>query len=372
MLPTIDLKSLRFDQPLQLWLLVIPAALLVVWMWRLNRHWRDLRRYRAQRMVPMRERLPLFGELLFWLCLIFASVATIVGTARPVAATSSIRTGGVDLIILQDGSASMWTPDVAGNRWQRSIKFLRVLGESLRWKNDRIAMALFAHIATPQVRLTSDPNTYFFFLDHLDRQSPFRLEDDTTWDTNTELGITWGLRLVDKDEELRGGPSANAKMFLLLSDGQSWTGQVQKAIRQSQTKGVPIFVVGVGTASGGMIPEPPPRPVYPGQTPPEPQPPVHSQLDRASLMQIADAGGGQYLELDRDSDREIANRIVDAARRRAPSKGAEGIQELYWQCLLVAAVFLGLGIIALRDRGELWLQTAGAASALALVWILSR
>ena len=51
-------------------------------------------------------------------------------------------------------------------------------------------------MATPQIRLTKDPNTYFFFLDHLEDKSPFRLEDDGTWDTNIERGIYWGLRLI--------------------------------------------------------------------------------------------------------------------------------------------------------------------------------
>ena len=65
-----------------------------------------------------------------------------------------------------------------------------------RWRSLR-------RIATPQVRLTRDPNTFFFFLDHLEDEPPFRLEDDTTWDTNIERGIYWGLRLIDKDEEMR-------------------------------------------------------------------------------------------------------------------------------------------------------------------------
>ena len=60
------------------------------------------------------------------------------------------------------------------------MRFLRLLGDSLSWKNDRIALALFAHIAAPQIRLTKDPNTFFFFLDHLDKEPPFRIEDDTT------------------------------------------------------------------------------------------------------------------------------------------------------------------------------------------------
>src|SRR5206468_2477345 len=210
------------------------------------------RRYRQHRRLPVRERFPIFGSLVFWLCLIFATACTILALARPVAAAALVRTAGVDLVILQDGSASMRTPDVTGDRWQRSIRFLRVLGESLAWRDDRIAMALFAHIAAPQVRLTKDPNTFFFFLDHLDREPP-----------------------------------------------------------------------------------PNPRDTTP------PQAPMHSALDRASLATIANAGGGEYLELDREGDREIANRIIDAARRRAGSRGVQvENEELYWRCLLAAAAFI--------------------------------
>jgi hypothetical protein len=62
-----------------------------------------------------------------------------------------VRQGGLDVVILQDGSASMRVKDVAGDRWQRSVHFLRTLGDSLSWNDDRIALALFAHIAAPQI-----------------------------------------------------------------------------------------------------------------------------------------------------------------------------------------------------------------------------
>ena len=116
-----------------------------------------------------------------------------------------VRTSGIDLVVLQDGSASMRVRDVQGDRWRRSMAFLRTLGESLQWEDDRVALALFATIAAPQIRLTRDPNTFFFFLDHLEDEPPFRLEDDTTWDTNIERGIYWGLRLIDNDEEMQQG-----------------------------------------------------------------------------------------------------------------------------------------------------------------------
>ena len=363
----IDFHTVRFGDPHQLWLLTVPAALLALWVWRLLRHRGDVLRIRRRRRLPVRQRLPAFGGLLFWLCLIMAIACTVVALARPSATVSLVRAGGIDLVVLQDGSASMHVTDVAGDRWQRSIRFLRVLGEALRWKNDRVALALFAHIAAPQVRLTSDPNTFFFFLDHLDKESPFRLEDATTWDTNIELGIYWGLRLITKDEELHGR-SQSAKVFVVISDGQAWSGQVQKSIAMAQARSIPIFVVGVGTTGGGIIPEAPPQP---DQAPAlSVQGPLRSSLDRASLAQIATAGSGEYLELDRDSDRDIANRIIQAGRRRAP--GIAGTQELYWPCLMAAAAFLALGTLALRERAELWLQMAGAGAAMAVLWLLTR
>ena len=161
------METIGFAEPLYLWLLAAPGVLVGLWLWRLVRHGHDRRRFQRHRRVPVREQLTLFGGLLFWLCLIGALASTIVAMARPTAAVPLVRSAGVDVIILQDGSASMHVRDVGANRWQRSMQFLRTLGESLRWKDDRIALALFAHVAEPQIRLTKDPNTYFFFLDHL-------------------------------------------------------------------------------------------------------------------------------------------------------------------------------------------------------------
>src|SRR6195256_1322498 len=364
----IDLSTVHFGAPEYLWLLVAPGVLLVVWGWQLSARRRDTRRFRQHRRLPVREKFPIVGGLAFWLALVLASACVIIALSRPTAAAALLRTAGGDLVVLQDGSASMWTEDVPGNRWQRSMRFLRVLGESLAWRDDRMAMALFAHIAAPQVRLTKDPNTFFFFLDHLAQESPFRLEDDTSWDTNIELGIAWGMRLVEKDQELYG-KSPNAKAFVLVTDGQAWSGEVARALKVARTNDVPVWVVGVGTTVGGVIPEPERKP---NDTSPR-EPPIRAALDRGSLMMIANAGGGEYMELDREGDREIANRIIDAARKRAGSRGLEvANEELYWRFLLAAAALMCAGLLFLQEKVELWLQAAGAAIALTLVWTLTR
>ena len=291
-----------------------------------------------------------------------------------------VRTSGIDLVILQDGSASMRVRDVRGDRWRRSMAFLRTLGESLQWEDDRIALALFATIATPQIRLTRDPNTFFFFLDHLEEAPPFRLEDDTTWDTNIERGIYWGLRLIDRDEEMRrrlppvkvdparsGGidrpqrppGSNNPRAFVLISDGQAWSGSVAKSLATAQERRIPVFVVGVGTTAGGVIPDPNRDPRRAA---------VSSSLDRSSLAVIANAGSGRYFELDREGDRDIANAIIDATRRRAESGNVEQTtRDLYWPLLVIAAGFVGLGVLFMRDRPSLALQLAAGIVALVIL-----
>ena len=317
-------------------------------------------------MVPVRERFGLAGDLPFWLFLICATSCLIVAAARPYGPASTVRLGGVDLVILQDASASMRVKDMQGDRWQRSMKLLRLLGDSLSWKSDRIALAVFAHIAAPQIRLTTDPNTFFFFLDHLDKEPPFRIEEDTTWDTNLELGIHWGLRMMERDEELHGR-SQNAKVFLVLSDGELWSGAVEKALRETTARNIPVFVVGVGTLAGGRMPAfigPDGKEVH------DPQTPTTSRLDRAALQKLAASAGGQYFELERDGDRRIANAVIDTGKRIAPSIGLrEDAEELYWYFLLLAAALILLGFLFVRDRPELWLQLAGGA--LVLVWASS-
>jgi Ca-activated chloride channel family protein len=146
---------------------------------------------------------------------------------------------------------------------------------------------------------------------------------------------------------------------VLISDGQAWSGEVAKSLALAQERGVPLNVVGVGTTAGGLIPDPKRAPD---------QPMLRSILNRAELTRLATAGGGRYFELDAQTDREIANAIIDQTRRRAGTVGIqEGTQELYWNFLLAAAVFLALGVLFLRDRVALALQLGAAVAVLVFV-----
>src|SRR5438552_2667369 len=325
MIPFIDFKTFRFAEPLYLWLLIAPALLLAMWIWQFLRRRSDTERWVRERMVPVSERYRFAGDLAFWICLIVASARCIAALARPEALISVVRNNSAGIVLLQDGSASMYVTDVQPDRWRRSMQFLRTFADMLPWKGDRVALALFAHIATPQVRLTSDPNALFFFLDHLRDSSPFRLEEDTTWDTNIEEGLYWGLKLVEKDEEIYG-KSKNARAFVVISDGQAWSGDVAKALASARQRNSPVYVVGVGTTGGSIIPDP--------AIITKKAEPIRAVLDRASLQQIARAGGGEYFELDRELDRDIAAKIITSIKRNAgTSQQVESYEDLYWRFL---------------------------------------
>ena len=363
------MSTVVFAAPHFLWLLAVPAVLVAAWLWRFAVRLSELRRLRTSRSVPVRQRFAVGGDLWPWFFLTLALASLVVAAARPRGVTTQITRAGLDIVVLQDGSASMHVQDIAlpgaaATRWQRSMTFLRLLGDSLSWNDDRMALTVFAHIATPQIRLTRDPNTVFFFLDHLHGRPTFRLQDDTTWDTNLEQGVAWGLRLLEKDHELHG-PSPNGKLFILLSDGESWSGEVARSLERASRAQVPLHVIGVGTLGGGALPE-----STNADGTPEPSP-GRSRLDRASLQRIAAAGGGQYFELDRDADREIANAIIDAGRRQSPATIEEGsVEELYWRFLVTAIVLAAVAALLMRERAELWVQLGAATVTALVVWPL--
>ena len=356
---------MRFLAPSLLWLLAVPAALLLLWLRQAVRRRRAANRYLARRVLPFRERFALTGDLAFWLGLIAALTCLVVALARPQAVVTRARDAGLDVVVLLDGSTSMRVTDAAPDRWRRATAWLRTFAETLSWNDQRLALALFAYRPAPQVRLTGDPNAFFFFLDHLGEAPPFRLEDDTSWDTNIEEGIFWAVRMLDVDEELYGR-RGSAKVFVVVSDGQAWSGEVDRALALARDRGIRIYVVGVGTTAGGIIPDLPPRRYQP---PPEP---IHSSLDRRSLRTIATAGGGRYYELGTQSDQLLAVQIISDARQFAPRTGrAEAVEELYWPLLAAAAGFVGLAICGIRERAQLWWQLGiGLATLAALAALL--
>ena len=355
------MPPIRFTEPLYLWLLLLPAGLALLWGWQLMHRRRETRHMVRERTSPIPLHYGFAGELAFWLCVTLAVTLLVLALARPQALASVRQTAGADFIILQDGSTSMRVSDTVPSRWHHSVEWIRLFAELLSWQDQRVALALFAHRAAPQIRLTRDPNALFFFLDHLGDESPFRLEDDTSWDTNIEEGIYWGVQMFDRDADLYG-ERLSSKAFIVISDGQAWTGDVEDALQLARARNIRVYVVGVGTTAGGLIPQ---LPV--GRYDP-PEDPIHSVLDRRSLTTIAEVGGGRYYELGVDPSQQIALDILaDVQSRAQATKREEGYTELYWPLLVAAAGLICLGTVFHRERTKLFWQLATAGCLVALL-----
>ncbi len=185
-------------------------------------------------------------------------------------------------------------------------------------------------IAAPQVRLTKDPNTFFFFLDHLAQRIavPARRRHD--------LGHQHRARhlLGDAaDREGQGDPRQVAERQGVRA-GLGRPGMERRGGAIAEARPQPTTSRSGSSASGRRSAASfPSRSAGPNDTTP---PRAADALVARPLVavEIAAAGGGEYLELDREGDREIANRIIDATRRRAGSRGLEVTnEELYWRCL---------------------------------------
>ena len=133
----------------------------------------------------------------------------------------------------------------------------------------------------------------------------------------------------------------------------------------ARARDIAVYVVGVGTTSGGLIPEPPAR-----LGSPLPASRIRAVLDRGSLQAIARAGGGDYFEMGRESDRDIARSILTGIKRQAPVLHVdESYEELYWYLLFAAALVLCLATVVLKSGAELWWQLACVAGTIVVVTI---
>src|SRR5262245_44790426 len=107
------MTGIVFTAPRLLWLLAGPAALLLVWAWLAMRRRIDVRRLAHRQLVPGRERVRRLGELTLWLAVLVATTALLLAAAEPVARTALPRRAGLDVVVMQDASASMRVTDVA-------------------------------------------------------------------------------------------------------------------------------------------------------------------------------------------------------------------------------------------------------------------
>jgi Ca-activated chloride channel family protein len=216
------------------------------------------------------------GHFLRRLLLIVCWLLLVLAAMRPqwIGEPIELPTTGRDLMMAVDISGSMGTEDMILNG--QSVTRLQVVKDVVgdfvsRRVGDRIGLILFGSQAYLQTPLTFDRNT----VEALLKETPLGIAGG-----KTAIGDAIGLavkRLFDRP--------ADSRVLILLTDGQNNVGEVTpiQAAQIAAQQGVKIYTIGFGADElvvPGLLFN---RTINPS-----------SELDAATLTQIADLTGGIY------------------------------------------------------------------------------
>jgi Ca-activated chloride channel family protein len=289
------------------------------------------------------------------LCL--AVLAACVALARPLGAMRMEETErrGLDLVFAIDTSRSMLTPDVKPDRLTRARLAVEDLLDQLN--GDGAGLVAFAGEAFLQAPVTTDYDAFKESLDALDTHTIALGGTD----------IAAAIRLSESTLALRGDTQ---KVMVLLTDGEDLAGDALLAAQAAAKKGLVIYTVGVGTATGELIPIPDSS----GGTEFVKDPAgkfVKSRLDSDMLRQIAAATGGVYTPLGPQGQgvvRLYQDRLKGLAQRRHADRQVAVYAELFQWPLGVAIALLSLAwLLGVSVRRRVPVATPATATLIALV-----
>lgn len=276
-----DFRNPHFADPAWLWLaLLAPLGLIVLHGYAARSRERRLQRFATlERLDELMQSHSPAKRVFKNLMLVLAVAAAAIAMARPQwGQTAEISTAlGEDILFIVDCSKSMLSTDVAPNRLARA-KFA-ILDFVQKHGRGRVGLVAFAGQAFLQCPLTFDYEAFRESLQALDAQAiPV---------PGTDIGraLDESFRAMEKNDR--------HKVMVLLTDGEDLEQTGVKTAQALGDKGVVIYCVGVGTASGGTIQ----LMNESGMTAPLKDKQgnvVQSRLDETTLRKIADATHGSY------------------------------------------------------------------------------
>jgi Ca-activated chloride channel family protein len=274
---------MTFAWPHLLWLLALPAALLV---FEFSRRGRAVATDHAKilRAEAAAHSLRLLGEA--------ASPAILkrrrkpwlyVGLAFAIAAAARPQWGRLEepvfdqareILIAIDLSRSMLTPDVKPSRLERAKLLTQSLLEKLA--GERVGLVVFSGTAFLQSPLSADYEILREFLPALNPE--FLPEGGTNYRALIDTAIT-----------AFGSTAASDRFIIILSDGEATSDDWRDRVSDLKKKGIRVIGLGVGTAAGAMIPD-----GNGGLVKDERGAVVLSKLESGTLRALADETGGLY------------------------------------------------------------------------------
>lgn len=189
-----------------------------------------------------------------------------------------IKREGTDLVFVIDVSNSMNTQDVAPSRMEKAKKIIENILDKLG--GDRVGIVIFAGQAYSVMPLSNDYAAAKLYLDGIDTQMI------TAQGTNIADAVGEASAMLSQKTQA-------SKSIILISDGETHEGNVDRAISTANKNDVVIYSVGIGTTEGGPIPMTNEN-GYSDYKKDENGNIVLSKLVNSSLTETANETGGKY------------------------------------------------------------------------------
>ncbi len=263
-------------------------------------------------------------------------VLIVIAAARPQTgrSESSVRTEGIDIMLVLDTSGSMQAQDFQPKN--RLYVAKEVVKEFIsKRKHDRIGLVVFSAQALSQCPLTLDYDVLRSLVDRVD----FGMLQD---------GTAVGVALATACNRLKDS-KAKSRVVVLLTDGQNNTGIIspETAANIARSLGIKVYTIGVGTR--GLAPFPVDDPVFGRRL-------VQMQvnIDEEMLQKIAKATSGEYFRAtDAEELKAIYDRIDALEKTTIETKTFANYTDRYLlfvlPALLLLVLELGLGESLLRE-----------------------
>lgn len=239
---------------------------------------------------------------------------------------------GVELVFVVDVSQSMAAEDVKPQRLKLAQIQLKNLAKIL--EGNRMGLIAFAGQVGVISPLTQDIGAINLFIDSLD------------FKVFTEQGTNIGFALEEAKDLLDRGQGESAsprtKVVVLVTDGEDHSGEAMQAVKHLRSSDIRTFVIGVGTAEGGKIPQKDDYNQVIGYLKDNSGTDVVTKPNFSFLKNLSKEGGGGFYKLDFGSvaNKAIAKDFENLRKSKFESQSFE-VKGEYFQ------IFLGIALIVL-------------------------
>ncbi|PQB06056.1 VWA domain-containing protein [Aureitalea marina] len=273
----------QLESPVYFYLLALVPVVVVLWLfgsiWKRQKQKRFAEKSLLQRLSPDRSwfksALKIGVVSLAVVMMSFALVNPKLGTKL-----ETVKREGVDVVFALDVSKSMLAEDIAPNRLEKSKQLVAQIINSLA--GDRIGIIGYAGSAFPQVPITTDFSSAKLFLNSM----------------NTDMVSSQGTAITEAIEMAKtyyNDEEQTNRVLFIISDGEDHEGNVAGVAKEAADAGIQIFTIGVGSSGGGPIPIKR-NGILQYYKRDQENNQVITRLDEAMLEEIADQGGGDYID----------------------------------------------------------------------------